>query len=231
MQTLCTESGLQIAPNWPKIWKNDNDAIIFWHDINVSFFWRCFVSRVKVSYWSKFHVNIITGSGIMTIFLYKGLTRNPEIGNTYIWVFPSIWRLGRVMDTKFGTNVSNRMLLYAAKLQGYSFYRFWVIKEKPTRGKITLPLTQIRVNKLSAFLFCIGNPFKGMWLRAVNKLFFIVHHMRFLFYQQLLYLPLVGHWWLEGLMQFYGSSVIMYYHSCLYLDIEYVPASNLLKLS
>ena len=41
-----------------------------------------FASVVKFSYWSKFHVNIITGPGIMTIFFYKGLARNPEIGNT-----------------------------------------------------------------------------------------------------------------------------------------------------
>ena len=80
----------------------------------------------KLSYWSKFHVNIITGSGVMTISFYKGLTRNPEIGNTPVWVLPNIWRLGRVMDTKFGTNVSNKMLLNAAKCQGYSFYSFWV---------------------------------------------------------------------------------------------------------
>ena len=112
--------------------KNDNDVTIFRQDVNVKFLWRCFVSLVKFSYWSKFHVNIITGSGIMTIFFYKGLTRNLEIGNTPVWVLPNIWRLGRVMDTKFGTNVSNRMLLNAAKFQGYSFYRFWVIKGKPT---------------------------------------------------------------------------------------------------
>ena len=87
-----------------------------------SIFWRCFVSLVKFSYWSKFHVNIITGSGIMTIFFYKGLTRNPEIGNTPVWVLPNIWRLGRVMDTKFDTNVSNKMLLNTAKYQGYSYY-------------------------------------------------------------------------------------------------------------
>ena len=78
--------------------KNDNDVTIFRHDVNVKFFWRCFVSLVKFSYWSKFHVNIITGSGIMTIFFYKGLTRNPEIGNTPVWALPNIWRLGRVMD-------------------------------------------------------------------------------------------------------------------------------------
>ena len=118
--------------------KNDNDVTIFRHDVNVKFFWRCFVSLVKFSYWSKFHVNIIAGSGIMTIFFYKGLTRNPKIGNTPVWVF-NIWRLGRVMDIKFGTNVSNKMLLNAAKFQGYSFCRFWVIKGKPTGGGVKLP--------------------------------------------------------------------------------------------
>ena len=98
------------------------------------FFWCCFVSLVNFSYWSKFHVNIITDSRIMTIFFYKGLTRNPEIGNTPVWVLPNIWRLGWVMDTKFSTNVSTKMLLNAAKRQGYSFYHFWVITGKPTGG-------------------------------------------------------------------------------------------------
>ena len=47
--------------------------------------------------------------------------------------------LGQVRDTKFGTKVPNTMLVHAAKCQGYSFYHFWVIKRKPTRGKITPP--------------------------------------------------------------------------------------------
>ena len=38
------------------------------------------------------------------------------------------------MDTKFDTNVPNRMLLNAAKSSGYIFYRFWVIKRKQTGG-------------------------------------------------------------------------------------------------
>ena len=109
--------------------------------LHLQTFWRCFVSLVKFSYMSKFHVNIITGSRVMTIFFYKGMTRNPEIGNTPVWAFLNIWRLGQVRDTKFGTNVSNKMLLNAAKCQGYKFYRIWVIKGKPTggRGKITPP--------------------------------------------------------------------------------------------
>ena len=125
--------------------KNDNNVAIFRHDVNVNFFWHCFVSNVNFGYWSKFHVNIITGSGIMTTFFYKGLIRNPEIRNTPVWVFPNIWRLGWGMDTQFGTNVCNKMLLNAAKFQGYSFYCFWVIKENPTGKGVKLSPTQIRV--------------------------------------------------------------------------------------
>ena len=128
--------GLKLAKN-PK---NENDVTISRHDVNVKVFWRCFVFLVKLHYWSKFHVNIVTGSGIMTIFFYKWLTRNPEIGNTPLWVLPNIWRLGWLMDSKCGTNVSNRVLLNAAKVQGYSFYHFWVIKGKPTGGGVKLPL-------------------------------------------------------------------------------------------
>ena len=101
--------------------KNDNAITICRHDVIVKFFWRYFVSLVKFSYWSKFLVDIITGFGVVTIYFYKGLTRNSEIGNTSVWVLP------------------NKILLNATKCQGYSFYRFWVIRGKPTgeEGKIT----------------------------------------------------------------------------------------------
>ena len=77
-------------------WKNINDVTIFRHDAIVKFFWNCFVFLVKFSYWYKFHVNIITGSGVMTIYLYRGLTRNPEIGNTPVCILPNIWRMGKL---------------------------------------------------------------------------------------------------------------------------------------
>ena len=87
----------------------------------------------------------------MTIYFHKkGLTRNSEIGNSYVWDLPNIWRLGQVRNTEFGTNVYNKILLNAVKYQSYnSFYRFWVIKEKPTRrrSKITPFSTEIRVKK------------------------------------------------------------------------------------
>ena len=103
-----------------------------------NFFWYCFVSLVKFSYWSKFLVIIITGSAVITISFYKGLTRNPEIRNTLVWVLPNIWRLGQGRNTKFGTSISNKMLMYAAKCQGCSSFRLWVIKGKPTEG-VKLP--------------------------------------------------------------------------------------------
>ena len=52
--------------------------------------------------------------------------------NTPVWVLSNIWRLGRVRDTTFRKNVSNEILLNAAKCQCYSFYDFWVIMGKPT---------------------------------------------------------------------------------------------------
>ena len=72
----------------------------------------------------------------------------PEIWkkNTPTWVFPNIWKFGQVRGTKFDTNVSNDMLRNTAKCQCYRFYRFWVIKGKPTgwRGKINpLPPTRL----------------------------------------------------------------------------------------
>ena len=108
-----------------KNWKNDNSVTICRHDIIIRFFWRCFVFLVKLSYWSRFHVNIITGSGVMAVFFYRGLTRNPETEYKPVWVFRNIWRQGRVRDMKFGTNAS------------YGFYRFWVVKGKPT-GRLKL---------------------------------------------------------------------------------------------
>ena len=50
----------------------------------------------------------------MTIYFYKELTENPEIGNTPVRILPNICRLGLVRNIKFGTDVSNEMLLTAA---------------------------------------------------------------------------------------------------------------------
>ena len=61
-----------------------------------SHFLSCRVSLVKFSYWSKFHVNIITGSRVLTIHFYKELARNVEIRNAPVCVLPTIWRMGKL---------------------------------------------------------------------------------------------------------------------------------------
>ena len=73
----------------------------------------------------------------MTIFFYKGLTRNPEIGNTPVWVFPKIWRLVSVRNTKFNNNISNKMLVNAANAKVIAFTVSELLTEKPTGVKIT----------------------------------------------------------------------------------------------
>ena len=55
---------------------------------------------------------LVLGFGVMTIFVYNRLTRNPEIGNTpsEFWAISGHWTLGQVRYTKFGRNVSNKLL-------------------------------------------------------------------------------------------------------------------------
>ena len=107
-------------PDYSKLainWKNVNEVTVFWHDVILNFFWRCFVFSVKFS--------CITGSGVMPIFFYKGLIRNREIGNTHIWVLRNIWRLGRVKGTKFGTNVSLKKcywMLQSARVTAFTVF-------------------------------------------------------------------------------------------------------------
>ena len=56
-----------------EIW---HDVTIFRHEVIDFFDVVCFAFLVKFSYWSKFHVNIITGSGDMTISFYRRFTKN-----------------------------------------------------------------------------------------------------------------------------------------------------------
>ena len=122
--------------NWKKWQWPHNFSTWRYHII----FWRCFASIAMFSYWSKFHVNIIAGSGVMITFFFKRLTRNLEIVNTSVGILSNIWRLGQVMDKQFATNVSNKILLNAAKCQSYSFYRVSVIIGKTNRGvEVNLP--------------------------------------------------------------------------------------------
>ena len=81
----------------------------------------------------KFHVNIITGSGVMTFFFTRDWPeiRKLEIHRFEFFQICGDWReLGR--NTKVGTNISNKMLLKFVKCQIYNIWRFGVIVGKPT---------------------------------------------------------------------------------------------------
>ena len=106
-------------------WKNDNDVTLYWYAAIVILLIHCYFTDTLL---------ICRHCWFMTIYFYKGLTRYLEIRNTPIWVLPNIWRLTRVRNTKFGTDVSNKLLLKAAKCQRYSFCRSWVIRVKLTGG-------------------------------------------------------------------------------------------------
>ena len=116
----------------------------FAHMTLSSFFWHCFVFILKFSYWSRFHVNI--------------MTRNPEIRNTVVRVFYNIFRVGEVRETKVGKNVSNEMLTNTPKFKGYSFYCFWVIKGKPTGGKTTSSPPRLWLKLMNHDISNVGNP-------------------------------------------------------------------------
>ena len=132
--------------------EKNNDVTTFWHDVIVKLFWRCFVSLVMLSYRSMFHVNIFTGSGVMTILFYKRLTRIPEMGNTPVWVLPNIWRLGKLRKPHLACFISFKMLLNATKCQGYSFYRFWVNNGNSTEEEVL----KIVVNCLNSSLIYLS---------------------------------------------------------------------------
>ena len=99
--------------------KKDNDVKTYRNGVTVNFFdVAVFLLSSLLTGGPRFNINIITGSGVMTIIVYKELTRNPEIKNLPIWILPNIWRLGLLRDIKFGKNVSDKKLLNAAKCQG-----------------------------------------------------------------------------------------------------------------
>ena len=53
-------------------WKNDDDVKICQHDIIVKIFWLYIFFLVNFSWRSKFHVNIVAGSGVMIVSFYNG---------------------------------------------------------------------------------------------------------------------------------------------------------------
>ena len=109
-------------------WKKHYDVEIWRNDVIVSFLTLlCFLCQVQLL--DQVSCQYIIGSEVMTIFSYKGLTRNPEIRNTSRLSFAQY-----LEGHQIGMNVSNKILLNASKCHGYRFYPLWVVKRKPTVG-------------------------------------------------------------------------------------------------
>ena len=109
LQAMRSKSGFRIAPNWPLIGKITMTSQFADMTLQFLFFLRlfCFPCQLQL---------MVQISGQTYDCFYKGLTRNVEIGDTPVCVLPNIWRLGQVRDTKFSMDVSNEILLDAAKL-------------------------------------------------------------------------------------------------------------------
>ena len=87
-----------------------------------------------ISYWSKFYVNIITGSGVKTILFWPWIWKS-EIPLSEFCPISEDW------DELGIPNLARMFLMKCywilAKCQGCRFYRFWVITGKPT-GRVKL---------------------------------------------------------------------------------------------
>ena len=97
-------------------------------------FWFCRVSLVKFRYWCKFHVNIITGSKVTTIFVDKGFTKNSEIGKNPVWVLSNILRLGKIRNTKLSL-MKNYLMLQNVRFTPFTSYE--LLRKNQLGGKNT----------------------------------------------------------------------------------------------
>ena len=133
-------------------WKNDSGVIICRHDVVGKVFWHHRISLVKFRKWFKFHVNII-GSGFMTIFVYKGFDQKSRNWKYVLLIFAQYLETGARQQYQIWHVCFNKTLLNAAKYQGCSFYRFWVIKVKAIgEVKIGRRLFNIFLNDLFSCL-------------------------------------------------------------------------------
>ena len=120
-------------------WKNDNNVTAHQHDVIVKLF------DITLFFLSS----LVTGPSFMSIsslvlelWKFSFIRDGPEIWKSEILLSEFCQIFG-----DWGELPSLR-IPNAAKVQGYNFYLFWVIKGKPTgEGSKITPSPQIRVNK------------------------------------------------------------------------------------
>ena len=149
-------SGIRLPDNckFAKNWKKRQwcQNFLTWPHHQFFLSWPSFF--VIFSYWSRFHVNIMTGSGVMTIFVCKGLTRNPKTGNTPIWVLPNTWGELEIPNLARMFVIKCYWMLQITSVA--TFIVSEVLRENQQGDKLPPLPTQIRVKiaiKLIFFLF------------------------------------------------------------------------------
>ena len=150
MQALHLESGIQIAPNWSYIEKTTSQ----WRHNCLTWRHRQLFLDVVLFLLS----NLVTFSSFMSISsLVLELWQF-----SFIWDWPKIQKSeiplsefclisrdwGELGIPNLARMSLNKILLNAAKRQGYISYRFWVIKGKPIGGKITHKHTHTHIHRL-----------------------------------------------------------------------------------
>ena len=122
LQIVHPDSELRITPKWPLSMK----MIMIREFVNMTSSTNFFnvVLFYLPSFVSNFHFILITGFGVMTIFLYKGLAGNLEYENSQVWIFLFKWALRRARDSKFCKHISNKIFPVSTKRHGYSLDHF-----------------------------------------------------------------------------------------------------------
>ena len=122
-------------------WKNSSNVTIFRHDVIVNFFDVLFLLSSLVTGPSFISISSLALELWQFSFIRDGLEiRKSEIPSSEFFPMSEEWGIPNLART------SLKMLLHAAKCQGYGFYRFWVINGKPVGEGlgVKLPPTQIK---------------------------------------------------------------------------------------
>ena len=77
----------------------EDDVIIYRHEVITILF--DVIILLLSRRWPKFHVNINTGSGVMTSFIYERLDQKSGSRNLKIWILFNVRQPERVTDTVF----------------------------------------------------------------------------------------------------------------------------------
>ena len=132
-------------------------------------FWRCSVFLVKLSYWSKFQINIISGSGVTTASFYKGLIRNPEIRNTPVKFWPIFgdWSKLGIPNLALRSLIKCYWMLKNTRVTAFTNSGYY--KGKTNRGRGCITPTQPRLNKVMKVIITatlIYQLFSSVLIRA-----------------------------------------------------------------